>query len=114
LAINDASPATKWGIIEFREAEMFTLDVPSLPMLQHTTSPVAVCERAESELRRNAYVALKNISCEYRDGVLTLHGCLPTYYMKQLAQEAVARVEGVARVENRIEVVSAPTRAMYT
>jgi osmotically-inducible protein OsmY len=68
-----------------------------------------VLERAESELRRNAYVALKNIACEYREGVLTLHGCLPTYYLKQLAQEAVARLDGVERIENRIEVV-APSR----
>jgi osmotically-inducible protein OsmY len=66
-------------------------------------------ERAESSLRRNGYMALQNIACEYRDGVLTLTGCLPTYYLKQLARESVARLAGVERVEDRIEVVS-PSR----
>ncbi len=70
-----------------------------------------VAERAESELRRNGYVALKNIACEYREGILTLTGCLPTYYLKQMAQEAVARLDGIGRVENRIEVVSPSNRA---
>jgi osmotically-inducible protein OsmY len=85
---------------------MFTVEV--LPAQPSTT--VNVAERAESELRRNAYVALKNISCEYRDGVLILNGCLPTYYLKQVAQEAIARVDGVQRVENRIAVLSPSSR----
>jgi osmotically-inducible protein OsmY len=71
--------------------------------------PIEIAERAESELRRNGYVALKNISCEFHEGILTLTGCLPTYYLKQVAQEAVARVAGIERVDNRIDVVS-PSR----
>ena len=63
-----------------------------------------VAELAESRLRSNSYLALKNVSCAYADGVLTLDGYLPTYYLKQLAQEVVAGVDGVARVVNRIEV----------
>jgi osmotically-inducible protein OsmY len=77
-----------------------------------TEVPTAdVAERAESELRRNGYVALKNIACECREGVLTLTGCLPTYYLKQMAQEAVAHLDGVGRIDNRIEVVSPSSRA---
>jgi hypothetical protein len=82
---------------------MYILDVQQA---QPSSSNVAeVVERAESELRRNAYVALKNIGCEYHEGVLTLHGCLPSYYLKQLAQEAVARVNGIVRIDNQIAVV---------
>jgi hypothetical protein len=36
--------------------------------------------------------------------VLTLRGHLPSYYLKQLAQEAVADTPGVGRVENQIDV----------
>jgi hypothetical protein len=72
-----------------------------------------LAERAESELRRNGYVALKNIACEYRDGVLVLNGCLPTYYLKQVAQEAVAHLAGIEHVENRIEVLSVSQRSAY-
>jgi osmotically-inducible protein OsmY len=68
-------------------------------------------ELAERQLRGNSYLALKNLSCEYRDGALVLRGLLPTYYLKQLAQEAVAHVEGVARIENQIQVLAPDLRA---
>ena len=61
-------------------------------------------ELAEGLLRSNPYLALKNVSCDYCEGVLTLRGCLPTYYLKQMAQETVARIEGVVHVANEIDV----------
>jgi len=76
-----------------------------------TVRPHAVLEQAETSLRRNSYVALKNISCVYQEGVLTLRGCLPTYYLKQMAQTTVARLAGVERVVNQIEVVAPNPRA---
>jgi osmotically-inducible protein OsmY len=69
-----------------------------------------IAEGAEDRLRHNSYLALKNVSCEYREGVLTLRGCLPSYYLKQMAQSAVARLDGVVRVVNEIEVVGSPRR----
>jgi hypothetical protein len=33
---------------------------------------------AEGILRRNPYLALKNITCDDREGVLVLWGCLPS------------------------------------
>jgi len=65
-----------------------------------------VAERAESRLLHNPYLALKTISCEYRDGNLILRGCLPTYYLKQVAQATVASVEGVERIVNLIDVTA--------
>jgi osmotically-inducible protein OsmY len=70
-----------------------------------------VAQRVRSQLQDNPYHALRFISWDYRDGVLTLSGRLPTYHLKQMAQAAVASVEGVERVQNRIEVVSAPSEA---
>ncbi len=92
---------------------MFSLDLPPLLPDQQAVCIQDVAERAESELRRNAYVALKNIACEYHEGVLVLSGCLPTYYLKQVAQETVAHLDGVERIENRIEVVSTSQRSTY-
>jgi hypothetical protein len=69
-----------------------------------------IAEGAESCLRGNPYLALKNVSCEYHEGVLTLRGCLPSYYLKQVAQTAVARVAGGVRIVNEIEVISPPRR----
>jgi hypothetical protein len=64
-----------------------------------------VAERAGQELLRNAYLALKNVTCEYREGVLTLRGCLPSYYLKQVAQTAVGHLDGVRQVVNLIQVI---------
>jgi osmotically-inducible protein OsmY len=82
------------------------------PLDRACSTPGAdIAERAESCLRCNSYLALQNVCCEYRDGILTLRGRLPTYYLKQMAQAAVARVEGLGRIVNEIEVTPAVRRA---
>jgi osmotically-inducible protein OsmY len=64
----------------------------------------------EARLRASGYLALRDVSCIARDGVAHLHGCVPSYYLKQIAQEIAAAVEGVRLVVNKIEV-KAPARA---
>ncbi len=65
-------------------------------------------ELAESRLQRNSYPSLRNVSCEFQEGVLVLRGWVPTYYLKQVAFSAVAGVEGVERVVDQIEVAASP------
>jgi len=48
---------------------------------------------------------MQRIWCEYDRGELFLRGQVPSFYYKQLAQEAVAGLEGVRQVINDIEVV---------
>ena len=60
---------------------------------------------AESKLRRSAYLALQQLSCEFRAGVLTLRGRLPSHYLRQVARTVVTTVEGVERIDDQIEVV---------
>jgi len=67
-------------------------------------------EWAEGGLRRNPYQAPRNLSCECREGVLVLRVCLPSYYLKQVAQEVVARLDGVQAVDNQIQVVTPASR----
>jgi osmotically-inducible protein OsmY len=78
------------------------LTVAKAPQTDRLT---AILERVESRLLGHPYLALKNISCEYREGVLTLRGCLPSYYLKQVAQTAVAHIDGVGTIINLIDVV---------
>jgi osmotically-inducible protein OsmY len=75
------------------------------------TPPPGLRELAEGCLRRNPYRALKHVSCECRGGVLVLRGRLPSYYLKQVAQEVVARLEGVQVVDNQIQVVTPASRS---
>jgi osmotically-inducible protein OsmY len=84
--------------------------VGDVALAPRPTRSVGVVEGAETRLRGNSYLALKNVSCEYFEGVLTLRGCVPSYYLKQMAQTAVARLDGVDRIVNEIEVISAPRR----
>jgi osmotically-inducible protein OsmY len=70
-------------------------------------------ESAQGRLLGSSYFALRNVGCVYRDGVLTLRGSLPTYYLKQMAQSLVAETEGVTAVVNQIEVKTAVHRLSH-
>jgi osmotically-inducible protein OsmY len=48
--------------------------------------------------------AIERVDCDWQGDVLTLRGVVPTFYFKQLAQEAAIRLQGVSRVDNQIEV----------
>ncbi len=63
-----------------------------------------IAEAANHCLRNSPYRALRGITCRYERGVLFLKGHLPSFYHKQLAQEAVAAARGVTQVINEIEV----------
>ncbi|MEN6449521.1 MAG: BON domain-containing protein [Thermoguttaceae bacterium] len=65
-----------------------------------------ITEIAQAALRRSAYFELREVTCDFRGGVLTLRGRLPSYHLKQVAQTAVAGVPGVVEVDNRVEVAS--------
>jgi osmotically-inducible protein OsmY len=64
----------------------------------------------EERLGASGYLALRRIRCECDGGVLCLRGCVPSQYLKQVAQAIAAAVEGVRRVDNRIEVVASGSR----
>jgi osmotically-inducible protein OsmY len=61
-------------------------------------------ELARRCLWESSHRALRRISCCHRDGVLTLRGQLPSYYLKQVTQALVLGVEGVQAVYNYVEV----------
>ena len=78
---------------------MYALTVPRKPLRFRL-----IAEAARKCLRASPYRALRWISCDCNHGVLLLRGRLSSLYHKQLAQEAVAGVEGVTQVVNEIDV----------
>lgn len=68
------------------------------------TGMAEVVRVAESRLRNHSYRRLRDVSCECARGVLVLRGRMPTYYLKQIAQAAVAGIDGVRLIQNRIDV----------
>lgn len=80
-------------------------------MLTQTKLPDSVCptamERvAKTRLAQTGYPRLKEVECSYQDGTMTLRGRVSSYYLKQLAQEALRNVTHVRRLINHLEVLS--------
>lgn len=65
---------------------------------------------AEKRLARSSYSALRDVRCESDQGELRLRGRPASHFVKQVAQAIVAGIDGVHRVVNLIEVVSAEPR----
>jgi osmotically-inducible protein OsmY len=63
-----------------------------------------IASAATECLRKSHYKVLSRVSCEYCHGVLYLRGRLFSFHEKQIAQQAVAAVNGVKRVVNEIRV----------
>ncbi len=57
-----------------------------------------------SVLRQSNYSVLRLISVECNGGTIVLRGTVPSYFMKQIAQETVRDVDGVKRTVNLITV----------
>ena len=64
----------------------------------------AIEAEAQSRLQMSGYPQLRNASCEFHEGVLTLRGQVSTFHLKQVAQTLVRRLEGVGEINNRLEV----------
>lgn len=46
------------------------------------------------------------ISWHFADGTLTLQGCVPSFYLKQVLQELLRDLAQIDRIENDVAVVS--------
>jgi osmotically-inducible protein OsmY len=66
--------------------------------------PNPVIAEAERRLGRSAYLRGRSVFCRFDSGTLYLHGQLESFHQKQVAQTAVAQLDGVSRVINEIHV----------
>ena len=46
------------------------------------------------------------VECDYDDGILTLRGRVPTFYLKQILQSRLIDIAGVSGIDNQVDVVS--------
>ena len=71
------------------------------------SSPVDFLKLAETAttcLQASPYLAVRKLWCELEQGMLFLRGNLDSFYLKQVAQEAVTCVKGTTRLVNEIVV----------
>jgi osmotically-inducible protein OsmY len=62
-------------------------------------------EAAKQRILHQPHLTMQRLWCEFDRGRLFLRGQVPSFYFKQLAQEAVAGMKGVRQVVNEIAVV---------
>ena len=82
-------------------SHVLTYSVPSHTQVRHHD----VAQQAQRRLSSSDYYSMRSVRCEYHEGVLTLRGRLPSFYLKQIAQTLVVSVHGVETVSNRVDVV---------
>lgn len=63
-----------------------------------------ICAVVMAALRSTGYRLLANLQCEVQDGIVKLSGSVPSFFLKQMAQSVVLRLDQVKRVENSLEV----------
>jgi len=62
-------------------------------------------DRVLSALARNPYLAGRQLRFETDHGRITLQGVVRSYFQKQMAQEAIRRIDGIQEIHNELEVV---------
>ncbi len=58
----------------------------------------------KSALEQNPYFSGRNLRFETSEGRVALHGTVRSFYQKQMAQESLKGLDGVAQVDNHLEV----------
>lgn len=61
-------------------------------------------DRICDALTTNPHVPSHQVRVETADGRVVLKGSVSTFFQKQMAQEAVRRIDGVQQIENLLQV----------
>ena len=68
--------------------------------------PQCLSDQATSALRHCSKLRFCQVECDVREGMAILRGAVASYYLKQLAQEVVRKLDGIDHVVNRLVVDS--------
>lgn len=55
-------------------------------------------------IERHPHLVGRQVQLETSEGCVTLRGVVRSYYQKQMAQEILRGIHGVARIDNQLEV----------
>jgi osmotically-inducible protein OsmY len=61
-------------------------------------------ERTLGLLRSSGYGSLAKLDCQVADGVIVLAGRVPTFFLKQMAQTIVMRIQNARGIRNDVRV----------
>lgn len=78
---------------------------PTGPCETHTCdADQRLLENVQNVLSQSAYPQLREIRCQCHEGAITLQGRVPSYYLKQVAQQLIRPLPHLARIYNQLEV----------
>lgn len=69
-----------------------------------STAECSLTKRISSAIEKHPHLTRRNLRFEALEGRVVLRGTVKSYYHKQMAQEALRRLEGVDLIENHLEV----------
>lgn len=61
-------------------------------------------DRVQTAIDASPYLTGRKLRFETEEGRVIIRGVVDTYFQKQMAQEALRRVTGIAQIENDLEV----------
>ena len=80
---------------------------PELDVKRTTERQHVIDQRIHQRIAECPYAFyLNRVAWRYEDGLLTLEGCVPTFYLKKMIQSILRDVEHVEQLDNRVNVVS--------
>lgn len=62
-------------------------------------------DRVDTILSTSPYLSRRKVRLESDAGRVTLRGEVDSFFQKQMAQEAIRRIDGVREIQNELEVV---------
>lgn len=88
------------------EAQAKAMSKDALSIAANTSlQPSDFRARARQALNSAAYSAVMAVKCEEKDGAIILSGTVPSFYLKQVAQQCVVSLGDDVRVINNTKVV---------
>ncbi|TWU26273.1 hypothetical protein Pla52o_01260 [Novipirellula galeiformis] len=79
-------------------------EIPTHPNDAPCTSARDVTRIATERFRTCPYSAIRQVQCRFHEGVLVLSGQVPSFYMKQVAQELIRNLQPIEQISNRLNV----------
>lgn len=65
-----------------------------------------IVDSAHRALRASGYGQLLKLKAQCDQGRVTLQGCVPTYYLKQVAQSVLNSIDGIRDIANDVKVIT--------
>ena len=71
------------------------------------TALASLADRIDSAIVTSPYFADDRLKVRAGEDCVVVEGTVESYFHKQMAQETLLRVDGVRRIDNRLQVTSA-------